>query len=443
MSKQSITVVIDFQIYAYLFKPIIAKFIEQNIDVTVYFPSEIKGLVTKELAIFPEVHFADLDKIKRHHKNRWRIHRALQSLLTRDDFSFQYGKKRNQVTLKTKGVAGVLMKLADFTPKVPNLKINAFLHKVVGIGLHNPFPTNKILVGSLNASAELLCARGQQVYTVMESWDHPVKTPNGYSSHRVYAWNQSLAEDWQATQGDHICVPFYPLKLRYAIHEIREKGLWQKSQGQRKRPLCVYAVTSTRKFSYALAVEIENQIINDLCEATKIAGWDLLIKPRPNGMTGEFDEFVKQHNHVKVGSIKTDKISIPANYYLDDEYNQLRFKELLDASLVINAFTTFGLDAAVAGIPVLQLDLRKASGYENSNLLFNNHHIKKYLLDVPSTFVVVEENFREKIIEFLKSPNSVPEVYRDNLCNWLIPKESMDEALKKLVDDVLIGDNFK
>ena len=441
MTNPALTIIIDFTIYAYLFRPIVDTLIERDVEIAVYCPSEIHDVVARELATSVNVSVRNLDDIKRRERNRWRVHRALQCLFTRADFSFQYGKKRHHLENRARGMNGFLLKVARFTPKVPNNRINAFLHTVTGKGLRNPFPTNKILVGSLNGSAELLCAREQQVYTVMESWDHAVKWPNGYLSTRVYAWNRSLAEDWRVCQADRDCVPFYPLKLRFAIQEVRAKALWQKAvRCQSQRPMCVYPAASTRRFNLpTIWCEMEDRIISDLIVATDAAGWDLFIKPRPNGMTGEFDHLCKGYRHVKVGSIVTDQSVIPANYFLTDPYNMQRFQELITADVVINAFTTFGLDAAAAGMPVLQLDLREAIGYEDSDLIFRNHHIEKYLLGTPGTFTVRGTSFRDAITNYLRAPDDLAKHYTTNLQRWLIPEITMDAALNQLVDDVLTG----
>lgn len=437
MQKPEVSILIDFRIYAYMFKPIIEKMVKRGVTITVFCPSKILDFVIRELGILGEIRFCDLDEVRRPRRLRWMFHRSMLLLFTRADFSYQYGKKSRQEMIKSKGLQRVLLKLAWLTPKVPNHKINTFLKAIAGIGLGNPFPTPKIVVGSLNASAELLCGAAQKIYTIMESWDHPVKWPNGYVSTRVYAWNQSLGEDWEATQSDKSWIPTYPLKLRYAIESIFLKKKWEKRHGKRPKPLCAYAVASTRRFSVKLICDLEDRIINDLCKATEKAGWDLFIKPRPNGLFGEFDKFVKEHAHVSVGSIVNDEVDVAANYYLDDTYNMRRFDELLDASMVINAFTTFGLDAAVAGIPVLQLDLRQACGYEDSCLIYNNHHIRKYLLRGPAIFMVKGEVFRECITDFLKNPSNMAEQYSNRLRNWLIPNTPLDDILDEVIDDIL------
>lgn len=438
MDNQALTIIIDYKVYAYLFKPIIEKLIERDERVIVFCPSEIEDLVTLELAVSPNVHIKVIDKIKHKHKNRRRIHRGLQALFTRSNFSVLYCVLRNNAIQNIKGVKGLLHKIARFTPKVPDRQLNFFLHKVTGICFSNPFPTKKILVGSLTDSAELLCAKGQQVYTIMESWDHPFKKPNGYLSYCVYAWNQSLADDWKIYQHDSNCLPFYPLKLRFAIHNILGKKLWKNSHEKRQRPMCVYAVSSTIRSKNKLWHPLDKRIIADLIVATERANWDFFIKPHPNGQEGEFDQLINGKKHVKIGSYLNNYDKNFANYFLDDSYNMKRFEEIIEADLVINAFTTFGLDAAMAGMPVLQLDLRNTIGYEDSRQVFAHPHIEKYLIAGPDTFKVNGESLLHPITEYLKAPTGLAERFSENLRRWLIPDCTMDEALDKLVNHILI-----
>ena len=57
------------------------------------------------------------------------------------------------------------------------------------------------------------------------------------------------------------------------------------------------------------------------------------------------------------------------NYYLDTDYNDTRMAELERVDLVINCWTTFAFDAALAGKPVMQL--RRQPSIETES------HIKK------------------------------------------------------------------
>ena len=438
MDKKSLTLIIDFEIYAHLFKPIVEELVSRKILVQVFSPHHLLPSVKEHFGESPSLQYHSLDALKKRHRFRFLIHRVASLLFTRTDFSFQFAKKRNQINVASKGIQRFLHKLSRFTPKVPNPKINGFLHALSGFGLKNPFPTQKVMIGSLNASPELLGAKGMQVYTVMESWDHPVKVPNGYRSAMVYVWNQELGEDWESCQGDHQWQIFYPLKLRYAIensHDSTENG---RVSHEENRPLCVYAVASTDKFSGSTIVDLEKRILSDLCVATQNAHWDFLIKSRPNGREGEFQKYSQKYSHVQSTSVLDDDIEEAANYTLTDEYNKRRFDEIKNASLVINAFTTFGLDAAVAGFPVLQLDLQKATDYEDSDQIYGNNHIRKYLLKSENVFRVVDEGLVDAATKYLQEASlDSAAAYSRELSDWLIPEISAADAVRNIVDHVL------
>ncbi len=437
MTDQTITVVADYKIYLYLMLPLLREFLARGVRVDLWGYADALDLAARELGNHQGITPRDLRPLKRRHRLRWVVHRTLQEVVTPTEFSYQYQKKRSQASFRATGTKRILLELSRIVPKVRKSRVNRFLSAVTGFGMSNPFGSRKIVVSSLNGCQELLVARGQRIFTVMESWDHPVKVPNGYVSHRVYAWNRSLGQDWEETQGDGGWMPTYPLKLRYAIERVAKAGLWERRRNTARRPLCVYAVASTAKFSYGKIVGIESRLITQLCEATRLAGWDLHIKPRPNGLEGEFDAFTKQYGHVRVGTTQSDQGHDPANYYLDDEYNRCRFEECLDAMVVINAFTTFGLDAAAAGIPVLQLDMRDAQGFGDSRLVYGNNHIAKYLLGLPHVCRITGDSVPAQLANILC--NGVPQAapYRDELRRWLVPDQTCQQAVTRIVDDIL------
>ncbi|MFT7248443.1 MAG: hypothetical protein ACI97P_001221 [Arcticibacterium sp.] len=436
-NNKEITIVIDFRIYYYLFEPVVDSFIERGVKVYLVCNKDIKDFISSKRQDLGCIEFVSLPVIKRKFRVHKVIHRILTIFFTRYDFSHQYAKRINQVTIKAKGMKRLLYFISRFVPKVANSNINAFTHNAVRVISKNPFPTSTVLVGSLNASPELLCAKNLRVVTLMESWDHTVKIPNGYLSDKVIVWNKELRDDWVEYQNDKNVDWVYPLKLRYAIENINKTGAWELNKKEEGKPMCVYAVASTRVFSVPQIVELERRLIADLCIATDKANWDLLIKPRPHGDLKEFDEFSESFQHVKVGYME-DASSNPADYYLNDEYNAIRFSEVLPARIVINCFTTFGLDAATAGIPVLQLDLRETSRYEDSQMFYSNHHINKYLITDRSTLKVPSGvDLVEYIADYLSNSRGLEFDYTKSICDWLIPEASFQDSMDRLVDLVL------
>lgn len=427
-----ISVIIDLRIYGYLFAPIIERLDARGVKTYIYTPRQLKNSVKQDLGERNNVEFLDLDPIRKNNRWRWFMHRIARDVFLRDDFSFQMYKERNEKTAQLPTVRRMLIKFSQFLPKVQNKSINSFLEQLVGLGMKNPFRTTTIMAGSLNASAELLCAKNQFVITVMESWDHAVKRPNGYRSELVFVWNDDLKRDWQRVHNDPCVHVFYPLKLRYARDVVSQ---WAKSRRTNFRPFFVYSVSSTRRFSISILTEIEKRLIRDMAQAAEVAGWDMFIKPRPNGENGEFLSVIEEFSHVRIGSIVDQDVGIAANYFLSDEYNKIRFSEIEGAEFIVNAFTTFGLDAAAAGIPVLQIDVRNADGYDDSKLIYENYHLKTYLLS-RNPVLRINGNFQSEFTDFLKSPNSMTEHYSAELREWLFSDRDQEVEINNLVDKI-------
>lgn len=379
----------------------------------------------------------NMNKIKKEAKFRKFIHRSCMLLFTRTDFSYQFEKKRNQTTKKAEGISKLLLQVSKFTPKVANEKINMFLTKVAGFNYRNPFETEIVMVGSLNASPELLTAKGQKVITVMESWDHATKQPCGHLTNQFWGWNKDLCDDWAEKQLCDLPCVFHPLKLRYA-NEVFKKQFLEKKTYQDKscKTRILYPVASTDKFSIGVLVEIEKKLIQDLIDITEQLAWELVIKPRPNGRNGEFD-YATAYSHVSVESVSHGDIVNPANYFYSEDDNKERFSCLENIDLVLNAFTTYGLDAAAAGLPVLQLDLRDATGYENSHLVYNNYHIKKYLLSSKKVFKPINMSLQQALQSY--STQQLVELGKDyqiEMNDWLYEYHSCQEAIDKMINTI-------
>lgn len=435
MNNNKVTIVIDFKIYAYLFEPILSYLIENKFVVYIYIPNALKEEVSILLPKNSNIIYCDLDVIKKNNRIRFILHRTCSILFTKTSFSFQFKKKREQSTKKFVGVTGLLLNISKFTPKVPNRYINKFLSLISGFNFKNPFPTEYIMVGSLNASGELLSAKGQKVVTVMESWDHAVKEPNGYESALFLGWNRDLCEDWRNTQHDENVLVLHPLKLRYA-HEIFSGS---RSLTKNKKFKIMYPASATKKFSIGVMVELDYLLITNLIEITKLLDWDLFIKPRPNGLVGEFD-YAAAHQHVTVGEVSHGDIQNPANYFYTDEDNRARFDALNDVDMVVNAFTTFALDSASAGVPVLQLDLRKCLGFEKSYMVYNNYHIKNYLIS-SNTLLRPEENttLKSAFLDNRDDLLSTATQYTEHLQDWLYKYNCSSEAIENCFKHILDG----
>jgi hypothetical protein len=430
----NISILIDARINGYLFSPIIASLIKKGIRVIVYTPQSILKNVELDLPVSDLITYKELNPILNKNRFRYFIHLVGLYFLTREDFLFRSMKRYENSREEARPFKRVILGIAKLFPKLPDHKVNMTLSKMSTVFLENPFDSNTILVASQNSCPHLLGLKSQKVVTVMESWDHAVKKPNGYASDMVFAWNTSLGEDWTARQHDHLVHVFWPLKLRYARNTGVVREVSCDLIGERK--FCVYCVTATRRFSPPLIVELEKKLIRDLSKATELAGWDLLIKPRPNGEFGEFDDVLKEFPNARIGSMQPQEADAPANYFLDDEYNARRFAEVSGAQFIINAFTTFGLDAAAANLPVLQIDIRGAIGYSASTFYYENDHIKKYLL-TDKYVLKLTGNLVDGFTHYLSNPNDFPVKYSKALKRWLFTEESETEAIERLIEEVL------
>ena len=232
-------------------------------------------------------------------------------------------------------------------------------------------------------------------------------------------WNIDLANDWKLFQKDSNVDYVYPLKLRYAIIN--------KGKSVENKDFITYAVASTSLYSNSKLVEIEKKIIRDLCKITKILKIKLHIKPRPISSPFEFDEF-KKFPHVYVGYHKSPEENA-SSYFLSDDYNKRRFEEISKSKFVINCFTTFGLDSILYGVPVLQVDISNI--YPGSKDFYDNHHIKKYLLNSSNIFKV-ENNFQEEFIKKFNNNKLMYNKYSKELYNWISPSKSIQDS----IDDI-------
>ena len=90
---------------------------------------------------------------------------------------------------------------------------------------------------------------------------------------------------------------------------------------------------------------------------------------------GDYDCLLNEKNII-VGeySPDTDKADM-----LIDEFQAYRYLLLKNSKLVINVSTTFGLDAAMADVPVMQLNISEKD-FGSFAKLKENPHIVKYLL---------------------------------------------------------------
>ena len=199
------------------------------------------------------------------------IHTVLLILFTKRSFSDQYRRMIFGHYLTKRSAKSLLYLVSLFVPGVT--RINSFLHRIVGVLTRKQENNTVILVASLNRVPHLCCGK-RNVITVMESWDHAMKIPNGYVSKDVYVWNNDLASDWSVFQKDRSVNVGYPWKLSYSIdnNQSNDKMLFSK---------VVYACAFSDEFSRNGFLESERWFVSLLSGVVKDLGLELFIKPRP------------------------------------------------------------------------------------------------------------------------------------------------------------------
>jgi hypothetical protein len=267
------------------------------------------------------------------------------------------------------------------------------------------------------------------VLTLAESWDHPRTIPACYLTDSVAAWNSDLTQDWVRYQGAHQSVVGYPTKLRYALESpVRDFG---SAAGD----VVLYAATSSSNTPGRWLFDEELRLIDALAPACAKAGMQLLIKPKPNGRPDEFAGFASMHPNVRVGRYGT--AANPVDYSLDAGYNAYRLRELSDVDVVVNVGTTFALDAAAAGVPVLQLDLRGRSDLPQLAAAQDAYHLSRYLADRPDVFRLDEHAPLDVgLTEGLTRTDGAAARFGAALQRWLRSAGSFDAAVTRVAGNL-------
>lgn len=417
---KKISLAFEHEIEYYLFQPIIKQLIIKDYHINILTSERTRKLIDKDFTNnsfnFYNSKLSFLLILLKF------AHRIITILFTPHNFSSQYKRMVLKNFIHRNNIWSLFYRLSFITPKSQN--INNFIFNCFKNITPDFFSTNNVLVPTLNSYSFLLNNSSLNVFTVMESWDHTMKVPNGYISKKVFLWNENLQNDWREYQKDINTFGIFPLKLRYAIKN--------KFVNRKVKNKIVYAVASTSLFSNPVLERMEKKIIRDLCVFTKSLNIDFLIKPRPITSSTEFIPLLEEFSHVELGFYNPPETNA-SNYFLNDDYNKLRFNEIKDAMLVINCFTTFALDSALIGVPVLQLDVSNA--YPDSSLFYNNHHIKKYLIS-SKNILKIENNFKNEFIGYFEN-NMIKHVeFRKELETWLVSIDSIESSIDKMLKEI-------
>ena len=312
--------------------------------------------------------------------------------------------------------AGMRRTALRLARRVSAKRMNSLSRALLGRGTP-VIPESHIWVVSFLTEPLMAMNQDAQVCTILDSWDHPVRKPAGYRSDVVIGWNRDLAEDWVEFQGADRAISAAPVKLRYAAEA------WPLETSS--APRLMYAVgTSSHTPEWERA---ELALVELICEAARSASWDVMLKLKPTGGQEAWQQFPGRFAHVTVTE-ETDALN-PMHYFLDDAYNAKRLEQLGQVQLVLNAVTTFGLDAACAGVPVLQLAGLTGDGLAGLRAAQRNYHLVKYLLSDADVFQVDEGEFAGKLSHWLMAPDRCAVDYSRRLRSWLVSSASFERSI--------------
>lgn len=233
---------------------------------------------------------------------------------------------------------------------------------------------------------------------IMESWDHIVKRPHLIKPRYFFTWNKDLADDARKYQNHQHIAHMYPLKFRYIpkfetmayddIYKyITKENYLSDLRKTKKKNIILYPPSYSSIDDKQIHLD-EIKFIKALVASLDDDNYIFFIKPKPSGPRGEYDCFCGEKS-VIVGEYTP---SADKKDFLDNEYHAYRYLLLRNSKLVINAGTTFGLDAAMAGIPVLHLNITEKNfgSYARTK---KYHHVKKYLIgnDLVSNFTGMQK----------------------------------------------------
>lgn len=349
----------------------------------VVMPSEIISLARERLGDAC-LHWQDLAALKRRHRIRGLVHRLLLLLMTPSNFSPAWPRYRDHYAQQrgrlVQWVSALCARIPGRNPRAVNRRIHAIMARV----FRNPFATDTVLTFTVLGNEYLLSARRLRVVAVMESWDQTSKYPLGYQPACAFVWNRFLQEDWLRHQGAASLGIGYPIKLGYACaaNLVARAGRSSDAVVRIMYPATFCANSLIHYF------EEECRLIRLLAEATHRMSAVLFIKPKPNAVEGEYTRILEGFDNIEYGSYNQQRSA--ADYLLEDDYNRRRIAELRGCDLVINLGTTFAIDAALAGLPVLQLHVDDSRSFPSlTELMKNTFHLQEHFLSRPDLVVKV------------------------------------------------------
>ena len=355
----------------------------------------------------------------------------LKQLLTKNTFSSQYAR----IAPSGNKVLNILYKAAKWLPKPNQKKINAIYSKFwIRVNSKPFFPTKNVLVVSRCNNTIKLNNKHHNFFTIVESWDHPVKSPFYYKSKVTYSWNKELSNDMEKFQNNSAkYTEIFPLKFRY-LNQVNSLSSQAPSELKSEidfitnNPYVLYICTYSG-YSKGGLFDYEIMLIQKVLNACKKEGKLLYIKPHPHYNKSDFDS-LENSELIRVGIGATNN---GHNYIFTDDDQFYKIQLLRNAERVINVGTTLVLEASILNENIYQLKIN-SDNFGSFARACRNYHIKNYLTCYSDIIDLTSGDTQEKLDKIIQEPKGT-NLYSKNLKEWLSQK-ALNDSICEIIDDL-------
>ncbi|QDT59162.1 hypothetical protein SV7mr_16690 [Stieleria bergensis] len=428
----SIACYVDTNVKLHAVSDLIRRLVARGHDVTCYLPLEIHDSVA---ALLPsEVAIRDSAVVLQGQRFARALQRRLRSAATASWIS-ETAVSRAGKPSAIKWMSNRFLRLlfAGCEPRFYNRR----LERLVSCFVSKRFAEDAVIVVTRPTERLIFTNRRTKVISVMESWDHPSKDPLGFTSDLVITWNSETANAWQEYQGDQNVQIGYPTKLAYALEACRNSLSDRPGIKQLLYPMTFCSTSGRGQF------EEEIRFVEMLARSLQQAGLKLNVKPKPNSVEGELSRLKMHCSNVSIGAYNRPCSN---TYQLTELYNEVRLQELRQADGVINLGTTFALDSAAYGLPVLQLELQYRDEFPALTKISSYDHLKSTFLARPELTLKVTnvDSFKS-----LATKASVQNLFDERafdfssmLYHWIISgvdHENWEEQCCCEIEEVIVG----
>lgn len=396
----------------YLIKPIVEELSKRKIETYLY----THPMNVQKAATYLNVKTENIFDLKYDNRIQGYIDFLIKQLIVKKTFSFQY----KRVNSSKNKILKIMIHILGYLPKPNPNKINKIYNSVWVLLNRKPYyKTRNVLYITRSGITHTLNSKFHNIVTIVESWDHPVKSPFFVKSKKILVWNKDLLKDVKKFQNENSIIESYPLKFRYIDEfkrlkpEIANFRVKEEIEFTKKYSYWLYICTFSN-FSGGNIFSDEKKVIARLVEIAQKKKEFVYIKPHPHGKRDELHSLLSYDN-VRIG--------IPAtysgmNYIFTDEDQYYKYLLLKNAKKIFNIGTTLVLEASILNDSIYQLDGSDSDwAFANS---CNNYHIKKYLNVFPSVIKINKKTIYD-IGRYLEVKNNG---FSESLRTWISSKKS-------------------